>query len=207
MPTEDGAGAGYLLAGAGVPDVLAVRAQQGVAGHETVEGGALVTPPPADLAQRVSRQGLPQGVADAGGHLHAFGEHGPGPVAVPANALGCRDLWRVKTLPLRRAFGRLTSEQAAELAGAAPADLRTGRWFRWLWVAGFAGVLAWFLFFVVPVAVTVIEWAVTGLLLGPFDLRFWYSLLCTALLLGPEVLAVFLAVRECARRARAGTTT
>ncbi|GIH70883.1 hypothetical protein [Sphaerimonospora thailandensis] len=122
--------------------------------------------------------------------------------AVLVNALGCRDLWRVKTLLLRRAFGRLTPEQAQELAGAAPADLRAGRWFRWLWLAGFIGVLAWFVFFVVPVAVTVLRWAAGGLLLGPFSLRFWYSLLCTALLLGPEALAIFLAAKEYARRAR-----
>ncbi len=121
--------------------------------------------------------------------------------AVLVNALGCRDLWRVKTLLLRRAFGRLTAEQAEELAGAAPADVRAGRWFRWLWLAGFAGVLAWFVFFVVPVAVTVLQWAADGLLLGPLSLRFWYALLCTALLLGPEVLAIALAVREYARRA------
>ncbi|WP_433225360.1 hypothetical protein [Microtetraspora malaysiensis] len=122
--------------------------------------------------------------------------------AVLVNALGCRDLWRVKTLLLRRAFGRLTPEQAEELAGASPADLRVGRWFRWLWLAGFVGVLAWFVFFVVPVAVTVLRWAADGLLLGPFSLRFWYSLLCTALLLGPEALAIYLTAKEYARRAR-----
>ncbi|WP_049563814.1 hypothetical protein [Nonomuraea sp. SBT364] len=125
--------------------------------------------------------------------------------AVLVNALGCRDLWRVKTLLLRRAFGRLTREEAAELAGAAPADLRAGRWFRWVWLAGFAGVLGWFVVFVVPVAVTVLLWAAGGLLLGPFSLRFWYALLCTALLLGPQVLAVSLAVRE-RLAARAGTS-
>ncbi|MEV4188409.1 hypothetical protein AB0J28_43940, partial [Streptosporangium canum] len=37
---------------------------------------------------------------------------------VLVNALGCRDLWRVKTLMLRRAFGRLTPAQAAELDSA-----------------------------------------------------------------------------------------
>lgn len=120
--------------------------------------------------------------------------------AVLVNALGCRDLWRVKTLLLRRAFGRLTPAQEAELDVAAPADVRAGRWFRWLWLAGFAGVLAWFVFFVVPVAVAVLAWTADGLLLGPFSPQFWYALLCAALLLGPYVLAVSLAVREYARR-------
>ncbi|MGV9600336.1 hypothetical protein ACWDR1_27125 [Streptosporangium sandarakinum] len=120
--------------------------------------------------------------------------------AVLVNALGCRDLWRVKTLLLRRAFGGLTPAQAAELDSAAPADVRAGRWFRWVWLAGFAVVLAWFVFFVAPVAVTVLAWAAEGLLLGPLSPRFWYALLCAALLLGPYLLAAALAVREYLRR-------
>ncbi|MEU7988754.1 hypothetical protein AB0B56_28205 [Streptosporangium canum] len=119
---------------------------------------------------------------------------------VLVNVLGCRDLWRVKTLMLRRAFGRLTPAQAAELGSAAPADVRAGRWFRWLWLAGFAGVLAWFVFFVAPVVVTVLVWAAEGLLLGPLSSRFWYALLCAVLLLGPYLLAACLAVREYTRR-------
>ncbi|MFI6992366.1 hypothetical protein [Nonomuraea wenchangensis] len=120
--------------------------------------------------------------------------------AVLVNALGCRDLWRVKTLLLRRAFGRLTPAQAAELVAAAPTDLRAGRWFRWVWLAGFAGVLAWFVFFVLPVVVATLAWTADRLVLGPFEPRFWYALLCAALLLGPYVLALLLAVRERVRR-------
>ncbi|GGQ19639.1 hypothetical protein [Streptosporangium pseudovulgare] len=119
---------------------------------------------------------------------------------VLVNALGCRDLWRVKTLLLRRAFGGLTPAQTAELDSAAPADVRAGRWFRWVWLAGFAVVLAWFVFFVAPVAVAVLAWAAEGLLLGPLSSRFWYALLCAVLLLGPYLLAVSLAVREYVRR-------
>ncbi|MFF0311904.1 hypothetical protein ACFYSC_31080 [Streptosporangium sp. NPDC004379] len=119
---------------------------------------------------------------------------------VLVNVLGCRDLWRVKSLMLRRAFGGLTPAQAAELLSAAPADVRAGRWFRWLWLAGFAGVLAWFVFFVAPVAVTVLAWAADGFLLGPLSPRFWYALLCAVLLLGPYLLAASLAAREYARR-------
>ncbi|QYC37678.1 hypothetical protein Nocox_00195 [Nonomuraea coxensis DSM 45129] len=120
--------------------------------------------------------------------------------AVLVNALGCRDLWRVKTLMLRQAFGRLTPAQKAELVAAGPADVRAGRWFRWVWLAGFAGVLAWFVFFVLPVVVAALAWTADRLVLGPFEPRFWYALLCAALLLGPYVLALFLAVREHVRR-------
>ncbi|MEU6790627.1 hypothetical protein ABZ907_02910 [Nonomuraea wenchangensis] len=120
--------------------------------------------------------------------------------AVLVNALGCRDLWRVKTLLLRRAFGRLTPAQAAELVAAGPTDIRAGRWFRWVWLAGFAGVLAWFVFFVLPVVAAALAWTADRLVLGPFEPRFWYALLCAALLLGPYALALFLAVRERVRR-------
>ncbi|MFC5816953.1 hypothetical protein [Nonomuraea harbinensis] len=122
--------------------------------------------------------------------------------AVLVNALGCRDLWRVKSLMLRQAFGRLSPGQAAELARASAADRRAGRWFRWVWLAGFVGVLGWFAFFLLPVIVTVLQWTAAGLALGPLTGRFWYSLLCAALLLSPQTLAAALAVKEYARRFR-----
>ncbi|MET8867066.1 hypothetical protein ABZW11_29340 [Nonomuraea sp. NPDC004580] len=103
-------------------------------------------------------------------------------------------------LLLRHAFGRLTRAQAAEVGRASPADLRVGRWFRWVWLAGFAVVLAWFVVFVLPVVVSVLGWAAGRFVLGPLDPAFWYALLCVALLLGPYVLAAGLAVREHVRR-------
>ncbi|MFK4035752.1 hypothetical protein ACI2LC_08140 [Nonomuraea wenchangensis] len=78
--------------------------------------------------------------------------------AVLVNALGCRNLWRVKTLMLRRAFGRLTEEEAAEPADATDTDLRVGRWFRWVWLAGFASVVAWFCLLLLPVFAEVLRW-------------------------------------------------
>ncbi|PZG16850.1 hypothetical protein [Nonomuraea aridisoli] len=120
--------------------------------------------------------------------------------AVMVNALGCRNLWEVKSLMLRRAFGRLTPEQAAELDAASPADVRAARWFRWVWLAGSLGVLAWFAFFLLPVVVVVLEWAVAGVAMGPLAWQFWWALLCTGLLLGQESLAFVLAGREYVRR-------
>lgn len=122
--------------------------------------------------------------------------------AVLVNLLRCHNLWRVKTLMLRQAVGRLTDAEAEELAAASDADRRAGRWFRWLWLAGFAGVLAWFGFFVLPVIVVVLRWAADGMATGPLAGRFWYCLLCAALLLGPYLLAAGLAVREYVRRLR-----
>ncbi|MFI7641139.1 hypothetical protein [Nonomuraea sp. NPDC049400] len=120
--------------------------------------------------------------------------------AVMVNALGCRNLWRVKSLMLRQAFGRLTAEEAEELADATETDLRTGRWFRWLWLAGFLGVAAWFGFLLLPVIVEVLQWTAEGLAEGPLTAGFWYRLLCAGLLLGPESLALALAVKEYAGR-------
>ncbi|MGV9325787.1 hypothetical protein [Streptosporangium sandarakinum] len=120
--------------------------------------------------------------------------------AVLVNALGCRNLWRVKSLMLRRAFGRLTAEEAEELADATETDLRVGRWFRWVWLAGFVGVIVWFCLLLLPVFAEVLRWTADGLADGPLSAGFWYRLLCAGLLLGPETLALSLAVKEYAGR-------
>jgi hypothetical protein len=120
--------------------------------------------------------------------------------AVLVNLLGCHNLWRVKTLMLRRAFRRLTTVQAGELARASDADHRAARWFRWLWLSGFVGVLAWFAVFVLPVLAVVLNWTAARMATGPLDWRFWYGLLCAALLLGPYLLAAALAVKQHAQR-------
>ena len=70
--------------------------------------------------------------------------------AVLVMATGCRNLWRIKSLLLRRALGRLTDEQAAELARASDRDVRVGRWFRWVWVIGVVMAAGWFVVFVLP---------------------------------------------------------
>lgn len=119
--------------------------------------------------------------------------------AVLVNVLGCRNLWRVKSLLLRRAFGALTAEEEAELAEASDADLRAGRWFRWLWLAGFFAVTAWFCL-LLQVIWKILTWAAEGLQEGPLSGQFWYCLLCTGLLLGQEAVAMVLAVHENARR-------
>ena len=120
--------------------------------------------------------------------------------AVMVNLLGCHNLWRVKTLMLRKAFRRLTPDQAEELSQASEADRRAARWFRWVWLGGFAGVLSWFAVFVLPVITVVLEWTASQMTAGPLDGQFWYSLLCATLLLGRYLLAATLAVKEHAQR-------
>jgi hypothetical protein len=123
--------------------------------------------------------------------------------AVFVNATGCRNLWRIKTLLLRRAFGRLTPAQAGELAEAHPADVRVGRWFRWLWLAGFVIVAAWFYAFLVPVFTTMATWAADGLALGPLTWQFWYRAGCAALVFSAPLMVLFLTALDLVRRARA----
>lgn len=74
--------------------------------------------------------------------------------AVLATAIGCHNLWRVKTLSLRRALKILTPAQAVELSTAGRRDLAVARWFRWLWLAGFLAAAAWFAWFSLPTAGT-----------------------------------------------------
>lgn len=114
--------------------------------------------------------------------------------AVLVNLLGCHNLWRVKSLELRRAFRRLTPVQVDELAQASEADRRAARWFRWVWLVGFVGVLGWFAVFVAPVIDTVLRWTAAQLTEGP--VAFGYGLLCATVLLGPYLAAAALAIKE-----------
>jgi putative peptide zinc metalloprotease protein len=110
-------------------------------------------------------------------------------------ATGCRDLWRVKTLLLRRAFGRLDPAGAAELAAAGERDIRVGTWFRWLWLVGCAIALGYFAVFYLPLLSTMAGWTVEGVATGAGG-RFWWTLLGSVLLYLPLVTVGLLAVRE-----------
>ncbi|WUI03577.1 hypothetical protein OHR68_17755 [Spirillospora sp. NBC_00431] len=122
--------------------------------------------------------------------------------AVLVTATGCRDLWRVKTLLLRRAFGRLGPDGEAELAAAHPRDLRVGRWFRWLWLAGFGVVAGWAAVFFVPVVPPVVDWTAGHLANGPLTWDFWYGLGCAAVIFVPWAAVAALAGREYLGRLR-----
>lgn len=121
--------------------------------------------------------------------------------AVLANLLGCHDLWRIKSLMLRKAFRRLTPQQAEELSQASDTDRRAARWFRWIWLIGFAGVLGWFAVFVLPVIIVVLDWTAASMTTGPLNGHFWYGLLCAIVLLGPYLLVAAFALKEYAQRA------
>ncbi|MFI6476997.1 hypothetical protein ACIBH1_03620 [Nonomuraea sp. NPDC050663] len=116
--------------------------------------------------------------------------------AVMITYLGCRDLWRVKGLLLRRAFGRLSAAQAAELSAADPRDVRAGLWFRWLWLIGLGLVTVWLVLIAVPMLDRLLRWTVAELAAGPGSWRFWYGLACSCVMLAPWLISGALAVRE-----------
>jgi len=120
--------------------------------------------------------------------------------AVLVTVAGCRNLWRVKTLMLRRAFGRLSAREEEELGAADPADLRVGSWFRWLWLAGFGVVAIWAVVLIAPVLPPIAEWTVTGLAEGPLTWGFWAALGGGALAFGPWAAVLILAGRDQVRK-------
>lgn len=125
--------------------------------------------------------------------------------AVLVMLFGCLDLWRVNSLELRRMLGRLSVEQAAELAGAHPRDLRVARWFRWLSVFGFAAAAAYFAAFVVPALWTLLGWIADSFAdSAPSSGRFWQSVAFAILALLPLLLLIGVTIRDHLGSAAAG---
>ena len=115
-------------------------------------------------------------------------------------ASGCRNLWRVKSLLLSQALGRLTPDQADELTAASPRDISLGRWFRWVWLGGFGLIAAWALVFWLPVQLRILEWTWDGLAQGPTTGDFWSTAACSSILLWGPLLVLVLAARDAAGR-------
>jgi hypothetical protein len=114
---------------------------------------------------------------------------------------GCRNLWRVNALELRRTFGRLSNEQAAELASAHPQDIRVANWFRWLSLFGFAAAASYFAAFVVPALWTLLGWIAASLSdSAPTSARFWQSIIFAILALLPLALLITVTIRDHLRR-------
>ncbi|MET8278855.1 hypothetical protein [Micromonospora sp. NPDC005174] len=121
--------------------------------------------------------------------------------AVLVTAIGCRDLWRVKSLLLRRAFGRLDERQRAELDRADPHDVRVGAWFRWVWLAGCLLAAGYFVLFYLPLLRYAADWAADGFAAGVGSARLWWGLVTALLVYAPIVATLVLAVRQVRTRA------
>jgi hypothetical protein len=123
--------------------------------------------------------------------------------AVLAAAAGCQNLWRAKTLSLRRLLKILTPAQAAELASARPRDLAVAAWFRWIWLGGFLAAAAWFAWFYLPLLTHLLAWDGPGLVTSPAAGRFWLSIGCTAILAWRYGLPALFTIRRAADALRA----
>lgn len=124
--------------------------------------------------------------------------------AVLVMLFGCRDLWRVNSLELRRMFGRLNEPQAAELANAHPRDRRVAVWFRWLSIAGFIAAAGYFVAFFLPALWTLFGWIIESLSAAPNTGRFWQSVIFAALALVPLALLIGVTARERLRDTQRG---
>ncbi|WP_327287552.1 PqqD family protein [Streptomyces sp. NBC_01198] len=117
---------------------------------------------------------------------------------------GCYNLWETQRLLLRRAFGRLSPEQAERLAAAHPRDLSVGRWFRWLYLGGLPLAIWFYAHFTGRIMLTTGEWAAHGLATDPLRLRFWTTLVTAGLLF---VSPILVAVTWCLTWLRRRTST
>jgi putative peptide zinc metalloprotease protein len=122
--------------------------------------------------------------------------------AVLITALGCRNLFRVSILLLKRIVGRLNDADRAELANARPRDVAVARWFAVTYVVG-GGFLWWFFVkFFIPGTVMVALWMFLSL--GRASLgssAFWQALVVGLFATFQAVvpLAIFLVERLRAR--------
>lgn len=121
--------------------------------------------------------------------------------AVLVVATGCSDLWAVTRLTLRRRLGLARPAHQAELEAAHPRDLAVARWYVWLYVAGTL-LAAWvFVAYFVPATVRVVRWVAASVASAdPYRGAFWEALGFGLVLLSPELLTLWVAARDLARK-------
>jgi hypothetical protein len=117
---------------------------------------------------------------------------------------GCYNLWEVKNLLLRRAFGRLPQENASQLDDAHPRDITVGRWFRWAYLLGIPVALGYYAAFSMPILVTTGRWAIEGIATSPAHPQFWTTLVTSIAVYSSPLLVVAIWCREHLRRIRTG---
>lgn len=123
--------------------------------------------------------------------------------------LGNVDLHGVALRTLRNRLWRLLGRpgRVRDLGGAHPVDLKAARWYAWLVLAGYTVSLATTLFALLPVFVDMTAGSVRRFTSGDAGvLRLLDAIGFLALLLGQMLLPLWIALRDRARRRRAGTT-
>lgn len=123
--------------------------------------------------------------------------------AVVLTATGCSNLWSVTRLMLRRYLGLARPAHQAELEEAHPRDRAVARWYVWLYVAGTLLAMWFFVAYFVPATLHVVRWiAATVASADPHRGAFWEALGFSVVLLWPELLTLWVAVRDVGRKIR-----
>lgn len=121
--------------------------------------------------------------------------------AVLLTATGCSNLWSVTQLTLRRRLGLARPAHRAELEQAHPRDRAVARWYVWLYVAGMLLAAWFFVTYFAPATLHVVRWvAATMASAGPHRGAFWEALGFSVVLLWPELLTLWVAARDLARK-------
>jgi putative peptide zinc metalloprotease protein len=121
--------------------------------------------------------------------------------AVLVAATGCSNLWAVTRLTLRRRIGLARPAHRAELEAAHPRDLAVARWYVWLYAAGTLLAAWFFVTYFVPATVRVVRWVAASVASAdPHRGAFWEALGFGLFLLWPELLTLWVAARDLARK-------
>ena len=124
--------------------------------------------------------------------------------AVLVSALGCRNLYQVSMLSIKRLFVPLSAAEQDELDASSERDVQVARWFGALYLIGIVGLTYLLLGVFVPAAFSMIVWSVQNVASTAItSLTFWEALL-VAFLLSAEILwpAVHWTVLRLVRRTR-----
>jgi len=111
-------------------------------------------------------------------------------------ALGCRALWRAKTLDLKRRLGRLTRDEAREYEELHPRDREVARWYTFVYAGGLLLSAAYLVFFLVPGFLRIMRWIGAGFGAGPTSWHFWQSCAGVLLVVVPNLIPLVILVRE-----------
>jgi putative peptide zinc metalloprotease protein len=97
--------------------------------------------------------------------------------AVLITALGCRNLWRVTNLSLKRRLFRLAPAEVQELASSSARDAQVARWFGLLYLGGLVLAAWFFVTYFYPSTVVLSSWMFHSLSGAPIGSSgFWQAL-------------------------------
>jgi hypothetical protein len=124
--------------------------------------------------------------------------------AVLITALGCRNLWRVTNLTLKRRVVRLAPTELQELEASGARDLQVARWFGLLYLGGLVLAAWFFVTYFYPSTVVLSSWMFHSLVGAPVGSPGFWQALAIGLVAGLEMLAPLAVLAWEQLRARQG---